>query len=95
MVPYLLTGLSVLVAGIIHWHAPRTFWKATVMSTAVILLLSVAALYIFQAAGMLNTETSGQAPDLTSYLMYITALVSFFGLLVSVFVGWFLRVVRN
>lgn len=95
MVPYLLTGLSVLVAGVIHWHSPRTFWKATLMSTAVILLLSVAALYIFQAAGMLNTGSAGKTPELTGYLMYITALVSFFGLLVSVFVGWFLRVVRN
>lgn len=94
MVPYLLTGLSVLVAGIIHWNAPRTFWKATLMSTAVILLLSVAALYIFQASGMLTAPKSGEEPDLTSYLMYITALVSFFGLLVSVFVGWFLQVVR-
>ncbi len=95
MVPYLLTGLSVLVAGIIHWHAPRTFWKATLMSTAVILLLSVAALFIFEAAGMFNSQQAGQEPDLSGYLMYITALVSFFGLLVSLFVGWFLRIVRQ
>nr|WP_246604268.1 MULTISPECIES: hypothetical protein [Alteromonas] len=63
------------------------------MSTAVILLFSIAALFIFKASGMLMTET-GEDPDFSGKLLMITALMSFFGLLISIFVGWFLRVVR-
>nr|WP_244360462.1 MULTISPECIES: hypothetical protein [Alteromonas] len=63
------------------------------MSTAVILLFSIAALFIFKASGMLMTE-AGEDPDFSGKLLMITALMSFFGLLISIFVGWFLRVVR-
>lgn len=95
MVPYLLTGLSVLVAGVIHWHAPRAFWRATLTSTATILLLSVAALFIFQAAGMLVSDKTGQTADISQSLLTVTALMAFFGFLISIFVGWFLRTVRH
>ncbi|MBD3585981.1 hypothetical protein HHX48_09555 [Salinimonas sp. HHU 13199] len=94
MVPYLLTGLSVLVAGVIHWSAPHAFWRATLTSTATILLLSIAALFIFQSSGLLVSEETGQSADITDSLLLVTGLVSFFGLLISIFVGWFLRAVR-
>ena len=89
MVPYLLTGLSVLVAGVIHWSAPHAFWRATLTSTATILLLSVAALFIFQASGFLVSEETGEEADIMGSLLVVTALVSFFGFLISIFVGWF------
>ena len=95
MVPYLLTGLSVLVAGVIHWHAPRAFWRATLTSTATILLLSVAALFIFQSSGMLVSEKTGKSADIADSMLAVTGLVTFFGLLISIFVGWFLNVVRR
>ena len=94
MVPYLLTGLSVLIAGIIHWSAPRAFWKATLTSTGTILLLSVAALFIFQASGLLVSEETGEEADIASSLMLVTTLIAFFGFLISLFVGWFLRTIR-
>ncbi|GGW80301.1 hypothetical protein [Alteromonas halophila] len=94
MVPYLLTGLAVVVAFIIHWFAPKSFWGATLMSSAVILLLSIAALYIFQASGVLISERTGENVDFSGHLLFITVSIGFFGLLVSVFVGWFLRVMR-
>ncbi|QCZ94596.1 hypothetical protein [Salinimonas iocasae] len=94
MVPYLLTGLSVLVAGVIHWSAPHAFWRATLTSTATILLLSIAALFIFQSSGFLVSEETGQSADIADSLLLVTGLVSFFGLLISIFVGWFLRAIR-
>lgn len=95
MVPYLLTTLSVCIAGLIHWSAPRAFWRATAMSTAVIMLLSLAALFIFQASGMLVSERTGEQADFSGRLLFMTVWISFFGLLISVFVGWFLRVIRG
>ena len=95
MVPYILTILCVLVAGAIHWVSPKAYWKATMVSTGVILLFSVAALFIFQASGMLVSEQTGESADLSGQLLTITVLIAFFGLLISLFVGWFLRVVRN
>ena len=95
MVPYFLTLLCVLVAGIIHWTFPKTFWKSTAMSTAIILLVSLAALFIFKASGLLMSEETGKTPDFSGNLLMITVLISFFGLLISIFVGWFLRVIRN
>ncbi|WP_218352322.1 hypothetical protein [Alteromonas lipotrueiana] len=94
MVAYLLTGLSVVIAGVIHWSAPHAFWRATITSTATILLLSVAALFIFQSSGMLVSDETGESADIASSLLTVTGLVSFFGFLISVFVGWFLRTVR-
>ncbi|BFT29139.1 hypothetical protein D210916BOD24_03150 [Alteromonas sp. D210916BOD_24] len=95
MVPYILTLLCVGVACAIHWFAPKTYWKATLMSTAVILLFSVAALFIFQASGMLVSEHTGESADFTGRLLTITTLIAFFGFLISLFVGWFMRVVRG
>ena len=65
------------------------------VETAVIMLLSVAALFIFQASGMLISDNTGRAADFSGRLPFITTWVTFFGLLVSLFVGWFLRVVRK
>jgi uncharacterized membrane protein len=95
VVPYILTILCVLVAGAIHWVSPKAYWKATFMSTAVILLFSVAALFIFKASGMLVSEKTGANADFSGQLLTINILVAFFGFLISLFVGWFLRVVRN
>jgi uncharacterized membrane protein len=95
VVPYILTILCVLVAGAIHWASPKAYWKATFMSTAVILLFSVAALFIFKASGMLVSEKTGANADFSGQLLTINILVAFFGFLISLFVGWFLRVVRN
>ncbi len=95
MVPYFLTGLAVFVAIVIHWFAPKAFWRATLMSTAVIMLLSIATLYIFQASGFLVSEQTGENADFSGRLPFITTWITFFGLLVSLFVGWFLRVVRH
>lgn len=95
MVPYTLTILCVCVAGAIHWMSPKAYWKATIMSTAVILLFSVAALFIFQASGMLVSEQTGENADFSGQMLTITILVTFFGFLISLFVGWFLRVVRH
>jgi uncharacterized membrane protein len=79
------------VAGAIHWMSPKAYWKATIMSTAVILLFSVAALFIFKASGMLVSENA----DFSGQMLTITTMIAFFGFLISLFVGWFLRVVRN
>ncbi len=95
MVPYVLTILCVLVAGAIHWASPKAYWKATAVSTAIILLFSIAALFIFQASGMLVNEYTGENADFSGQMLTITLLVTFFGFLISLFVGWFLRVVRN
>ena len=95
MVPYILTVLCIGVAGAIHWFAPKVFWKATFMSTAVILLFSIAALFIFNASGMLVSEHTGKNPDFSNELPTISLLMTFFGFLISVFVGWFLQVVRR
>ena len=95
MVPYIITILCVFVAGAIHWMSPKAYWKATLMSTAVILLFSIAALFIFQASGMLVSEHTGENADFSGQMLTITILVTFFGFLISLFVGWFLRVVRH
>ena len=95
MLPYILTILCVLVAGAIHWMSPKAYWKATIMSTAVILLFSVAALFIFKASGMLVSEHTGENADFSGQMLTITTMIAFFGFLISLFVGWFLRVVRN
>jgi len=93
VVPYILTILCVLVAGAIHWMSPKAYWKATIMSTAVILLFSVAALFIFKA--LLVSEHTGENADFSGQMLTITTMIAFFGFLISLFVGWFLRVVRN
>lgn len=95
MVPYILTILCVLVAGAIHWMAPKAYWKATFTSTVVILLFSITTLFIFQASGMLVSEQTGENADFSGKLMTMTILMAFFGFLISLFVGWFLRVVRH
>lgn len=95
MVPYFLTGISVLIAAILHWLAPQNFWRATAMSTAVILLVSLASLYIFNASGMLVSEDTGETPDFSGRLGMISLLISFFAMLISLFVGWFIRIIRQ
>jgi len=75
--------------------SPKAYWKATIMSTAVILLFCVAALFIFKASGMLVSEHTGENADFSGQMLTITTMIAFFGFLISLFVGWFLRVVRN
>jgi uncharacterized membrane protein len=44
---------------------------------------------------MLVSEKTGANADFSGQLLTINILVAFFGFLISLFVGWFLRVVRN
>ena len=46
------------------------------MSTAVILLFSVAALFIFKASGMLVSEHTGENADFSGQMLTITTMIT-------------------
>ena len=94
MIPYLLAGLSVLIAGGVHWKLPNSFWKASLGSTLAIVVLSLLFIFVFQSNYLGLDDDTSQNGNIGEAVLFVLALVSFFGLLVSVLVGYFLKAVK-
>ena len=94
MIPYLLAGLSVLIAGGIHWKLPNSYWKASIVSTLAILVTSLLFVFVFQSNYLGLDESSTENGNIGVAVLFVSVLVSFFGLLVSLMVGHFLKTIR-
>ncbi|KGJ93883.1 hypothetical protein GAB14E_2438 [Colwellia psychrerythraea] len=94
MIPYLLSGLSILIAGGIHWKLPNSFWKASFLSTVAIVVLSLLFIFVFQSNYLGLDERTLENGNMGGAVLLVSGLVSFFGLLISVLVGYFLKAIR-
>ncbi|PKG81911.1 hypothetical protein CXF85_15350 [Colwellia sp. 75C3] len=94
MIPYLLAGLSVLIAGGVHWKLPNSFWKASISSTLAIVVLSLLFIFVFQSNYLGLDDESSQQGNIGEAVLFVSSLVSFFGLLVSLLVGYFLKAIK-
>lgn len=89
MTAYLLAALALIVAFAINWVMPKPFWRATLVSSlAVVAVTTLGLLYLPLGVGH-------EAEKVRSWVLSILPLLGFFGILISVFVGWFLHVVRK
>lgn len=94
MISYLLTGLSIIIAGGMHWKNPHTFWRTSFISMAIIVVISLIGLYTFQSNNLGLAENTQDQSSMINAVLIATGLLSFFGLLVSVLVGYFLKAIR-
>jgi len=94
LIPYLLAGLSVLIAGGFHWKLPNSFWKASIVSTLTIVTLSLLFMFAFQSDFLSVNDDSSQNVNIVETVLFISGLVSVFALLVSLLVGYFLKAVK-
>jgi|TARA_R110001592_G_scaffold347028_1_gene639993 hypothetical protein len=95
LVPYLLAGLSILIAGGVHWKLPNSFWQASMYSTLAIVVVSLLFIFVFQSNYLGLDENTAETANIGVAVLLVSALVSFFGLLVSLMVGYFLKIVRS
>jgi len=94
LIPYLLAGLSILIAGGVHWKFPNLFWKASIYSTLIIVVVSLLFIFVFQSNYLGLDKSTAEMANVGIAVLLVSALVSFFGLLVSLMVGYFLKIVR-
>ena len=96
MIPYLLAGLSILIAGGIHWKLPNSYWKASIVSTLAILVTSLlfVFVFVFQSNYLGLDESATENGNIGVAVLFVSVLVLFFGLLVSLMVGHFIKTVR-
>jgi len=94
LIPYLLAGLSILIAGGIHWKLPNSYWKASIVSTLAILVTSLLFVFVFQSNYLGLDESATENGNIGVAVLFVSVLVSFFGLLVSLMVGHFFKTVR-
>ena len=94
MIPYLLTGFSLLIAGWFHWRFPHTFWKASAISAIGIVITSLLFIFVFQSNYLGLDENAQLNDNFSTIVLAVTGLISFFGLLISVLVGYFLKAIR-
>jgi hypothetical protein len=83
-----------LIAGYIHWKLPTSFWKASIISSVLIVAISLLIIFVFQSDYLsLDESTKGDA-NIGYAVLLVSGLVAFFGSLVSVLVGYFLKAVK-
>lgn len=86
---YLLAAVALILAFAINWVMPRPFWRATLVSAvSIVVVTTLGLLYLPLGADI-------EAEKVRSWVWSILPLLGFFGILISVFVGWFLHVVRR
>lgn len=89
MIAYLLAGVAIVVAFIVNWFMPRPFWRATLTSAlSIFIITSVGLMY-------LPLGVEAEPEEVRRWVFSILPLLGFFAILISVFVGWFLYVVRK
>ncbi|MBU2977585.1 hypothetical protein [Alteromonas sp. C1M14] len=89
MTAYLLAAVALIIAFAINWLMPRPFWRATLLSSVLIVAATTLGLLY------LPLGTDANAEKVRDWVWTIQPLLGFFGILISVFVGWFLHVVRR
>ena len=94
MIPYLLAGLSVLIAGTIHWKLPNYFWKASALSTVVIVVLTLLIIFVFQSNYLGLDDSANNSDNISAAVLLVSGLITFFGFLISVLVGYYLKAIR-
>lgn len=89
MIAYLLATVAIIIAFAVNWIMPRPFWRATLFSSvAIFAATSLGLLY-------LPLGVEAEPEEIRGWVMSILPLLGFFAILISVFVGWFLHVVRK
>ena len=83
-----------LIAGGVHWKLPDSFWKASIFSTVVIVAISLLTIFVFQSDYLGLDESASKNGSISDAILFVAALASFFGLLVSLMVGYFLKTIR-
>jgi hypothetical protein len=94
LIPYLLAGLSILIAGGVHWKLPSSFWKASTLSTVIIVVISLLSIFALQSNYLGLDENAAKNGNISVAVLFVSVLVSFFGFLVSLMVGYFLKTIR-
>jgi len=94
MVSYLLAGLSVLIAGGVHWKLPNSFWKASIFSTLLIVTLSLFIMFYFQSDFLSSKGDNSQDVNIVETVLIVSGLASFFALLISLLMGYFLKAIK-
>ena len=94
MIPYILTGFSLVIAGGFHWKLPNSFWKASLISTISIVVLSLLLIFVFQSNYLGLDQSVQENGNIGFAVLFVAGLISFFSLLVSVLVGYFLKAIR-
>ena len=93
--PYLLTGISLFIALVLHWRLSNSFWKATFNSTALILLISLLAIFLFPETilGLENSDV--EKPSLIGIFTLFGSVIAFYGFIISMLVGYLLKISRQ
>jgi hypothetical protein len=94
LIPYILTGFSLVIAGVFHWKLPNSFWKASLISTISIVVLSLLLIFVFQSNYLGLDQSVQENGNIGFAVLFVAGLISFFSLLVSVLVGYFLKAIR-
>ena len=89
MIAYLLAAVALIIAFVINWVMPQPLWRATLTSSVSIFAATTLGL-LFLPLGI-----DASPEDVRSWVLSILPLLGFFAILISVFVGWFLHVVRK
>jgi len=89
VIAYLLAAVAIIIAFIINWVMPLPLWRATLTSSIAIFVATTLGL-LFLPLGV-----DAEPEQVRNWVLSILPLLGFFSILISVFVGWFLHVVRK
>lgn len=89
MTAYLLAAVALIIAFAVNWLIPRPFWRATLLSSVLIVGATTLGLLYLPLGADVEVE------QVRGWVWSILPLLGFFGILISVFVSWFLHVVRR
>jgi len=94
LIPYLLAGFAIFIAASIHWVLHRSFWKASILSTVCIVAVSLLFIFVF-SSNYLGLDDSATNNSIGDAVLFVARLVSLFGLLISLMVGYFLKAIKQ
>jgi len=93
--PYLLSGVAILVAALFHWKLKQSYWKAVLLSSAATIVIALVSALLFgnNYYGLDDQGTS--LSGLLIMVLIIAGFTAFYGLIISLLVGYLIKIVRS
>jgi len=93
--PYLLSGVAILVAALFHWKLKQSYWKAVLLSSAAIIVIAlVSALLLGDQYYSLDDRGASWSGFAVMGLI-IAGFTTFYGLIISLLVGYLIKIFRS
>jgi len=93
--PYLLSGVAIIVAALFHWKLKQSYWKAVLLSSAALIVISLVSALLLGSQYYSLDDKGASWSGFAIMGLIIAGFTAFYGLIISLLVGYLIKIFRS